>query len=65
MLFLLVVMTGCSNYNTYIETGMQSLKMKNIVMQTMWFEKAEKRNQAMKRNHIKKLPRSWITEQQH
>ncbi|MGR6008690.1 hypothetical protein ACT7CZ_10165 [Bacillus cereus] len=26
MLFLLVVMAGCSNYDTYIETGMQSLK---------------------------------------
>ena len=31
--FLLVVMAGCSNYDTYIETGMQSLKDENIVMQ--------------------------------
>lgn len=42
MLFLLVVMTGCSNYDTYIETGMQSLKNKKYSDATMWFEKAEK-----------------------
>ncbi len=57
MLFLLVVMAGCSNYDTYIETGMQSLKDEKYSDATMWFEKAEKRNQEMKRNHIKKLPR--------
>ncbi|MGH0427690.1 hypothetical protein ACQVPL_00140 [Bacillus hominis] len=42
MLFLLVVMTGCSNYDTYIETGMQSLKNEKYSDATMWFEKAEK-----------------------
>ncbi len=42
MLFLLVVMVGCSNYDTYIETGMQSLKDEKYSDATMWFEKAEK-----------------------
>ena len=42
MLFLLVVMAGCSNYDTYIETGMQSLKDEKYSDATMWFEKAEK-----------------------
>ncbi|EJQ10154.1 DUF4398 domain-containing protein [Bacillus cereus] len=42
MLFLLVVMTGCSNYDTYIETGMQSLKNEKYSDAIMWFEKAEK-----------------------
>ncbi|PER26607.1 hypothetical protein CN476_10465 [Bacillus cereus] len=42
MLFLLVVMTGCSNYDTYIETGMQSLKNEKYSDAAMWFEKAEK-----------------------
>ena len=65
MLFLLVVMAGCSNYDTYIETGMQSLKDEKYSDATMWFEKAEKRNREMKRNHIKKWPRKWITERQH
>ena len=60
MLFLLVVMAGCSNYDTYIETGMQSLKDEKYSDATMWFEKAEKRNQEMKRNHIKKLLRKWM-----
>ena len=40
--FLLVVMAGCSNYDTYIETGMQSLKDEKYSDATMWFEKAEK-----------------------
>ena len=65
MLFLLVVMAGCSNYDTYIETGMQSLKDEKYSDAAMWFEKAEKRNPGMKRNYIKKWPRKWITEQQH
>ncbi len=55
MLFLLVVMAGCSNYDTYIETGMQSLKDEKYSDATMWFKKQKKRNQEMKRNHIKKL----------
>ncbi|MBJ6949426.1 hypothetical protein JG666_19385, partial [Vibrio cholerae] len=42
MLFLLVVMAGCSNYDTYIETGMQSLKDEKYSDATMWCEKAEK-----------------------
>ncbi|KFN03665.1 DUF4398 domain-containing protein [Bacillus clarus] len=43
MLFLLVVMTGCSsNYDTYIETGMQSLKDEKYSDAIMWFAKAEK-----------------------
>lgn len=65
MLFLLVVMAGCSNYDTYIETGMQSLKDEKYSDATMWFEKQKKRNQEMKRNHIKKWPRKCITEQRH
>ena len=65
MLFLLVVMAGCSNYDTYIETGMQSLKDEKYSDATMWFEKAEKENREMKRNHIKKWPRKWIMEQRH
>ncbi|WP_144610814.1 DUF4398 domain-containing protein [Bacillus cereus] len=42
MLFLLAVMAGCSNYGTYIGTGMQSLKDEKYSDATMWFEKAEK-----------------------
>lgn len=42
MLFLLVMMAGCSNYDTYIETGMQSLKDEKYSDAAMWFEKAEK-----------------------
>ena len=64
MLFLLVVMAGCSNYDTYIETGMQSLKDEKYSDATMWFEK-QKKKLGMKRNHIKKWSRKWITEQQH
>lgn len=42
MLFLLVVMTGCSsNYDTYIETGMQALEGEKYSDAVMWFEKAE------------------------
>ena len=42
MLFLLVVMAGCSNYDTYIETGMQSLKDENIVMQQCGLKKQKR-----------------------
>lgn len=41
-------MAGCSNYDTYIETGMQSLKDEKYSDATMWFEKQKKRNQEMK-----------------
>ena len=58
MLFLLVVMAGCSNYDTYIETGMQSLKDEKYSDATMWFEKAEKRNREMKRNRKENGSRS-------
>ncbi len=55
-------MAGCSNYDTYIETGMQSLKDEKYSDATMCLKKQKKRNREMKRNHIKKWPRKWITE---
>lgn len=64
MLFLLVVMAGCSNYDTYIETGMQSLKDEKYSDATMWFEKAEKeiRNEA---KSYKEVAEKMDQEQQH
>jgi hypothetical protein len=41
MFCLFFLMAGCSNYDTYIETGMKSLQDEKYSDAVMWFEKAE------------------------